>query len=197
MTGLDPDPRVRRRPKAGEKEDEEKEGFQRKQVRQLEVGGEPLPERGECRRGERRVVRGRTSCEDSGQERSGSLDGSAVKEMQGQLLDATGSAWGRQTYSPPVLLPEPIYSPLGLPPSRKTATASDVISQRSKAIEMMVAGSPWHIARRVEIVPPEKRLLSSRSAAKESREEQKARNLSKGKGKTEGQGQGSRKGNAK
>ena len=59
-----------------------------------------------------------------------------------------------------------------------------------KSVEMVLQGSAWHIAQRLEVLPLERPLLSSRGEAKEAireqKEDQRTRNeASKGKSKSD------------
>ena len=70
------------------------------------------------------------------------------------------------------------------------AECVDALVQRLKSVEMVSQGSAWQIAQRLEVLPPERPLLSSRGEAKEAireqKEEQRTRNeASKGKGKSD------------
>ena len=59
----------------------------------------------------------------------------------------------------------------------RAAEACDVLTQRLKSLEMSGAGAAWMVAQKVELVPPERPVLSlraeTREAIRESREEQK------------------------
>ena len=73
----------------------------------------------------------------------------------------------------------------------KMAQTADCLSQRLKSLELVAGGASWSVSQRVEIVPRERRRLSSRAeaqaAAKEDTEEQKTRLMSKGKEKGKGE----------
>ena len=64
------------------------------------------------------------------------------------------------------------------------AHAADVLVQRLKALECMAGGSSWQMSQRFEIVPMDLGSLASQAeataVARESREEQKSRQLQKG-----------------
>ena len=71
----------------------------------------------------------------------------------------------------------------------RVAEAADGLMQRLKAIEMSAQGASWSISQRIELVPLEKPIISSRTEAreaiKESKEENRTRaEASKGKGKS-------------
>ena len=71
----------------------------------------------------------------------------------------------------------------------RVAEASDGLTQRLKAIEMSAQGASWSISQRIELVPAEKPIISSRAetreAIKESKEENRTR-AEASKGKTKG-----------
>jgi hypothetical protein len=127
-----------------------------------------------------------------------------VKEMQRQLLTSAGTVWERDRSAVPPIALQYYRSQLSsrltggaarealtlswaldLALQGKVANLADCLSQRLKSIEMSAGGTSWMVAQRVEVLPPEKGHLSSRAeaqaAAKENKDELKARNLGKGK----------------
>jgi hypothetical protein len=134
----------------------------------------------------------------------GALTYGMVKEMQRQLLTSAGTVWERDRSAVPPIALQYYRSQLAsrltggaarealtlswaldLALQGKVANLADCLSQRLKSIEMSAGGTSWMVAQRVEVVPPEKGHLSSRAeaqaAAKENKDELKARNLGKGK----------------
>lgn len=84
----------------------------------------------------------------------------------------------------------------------KIASCGDTLAQRIKSLDLSSSGASWAVSQRLETVPPERGLLSTRSeaqvAAKENREDVRTRQLAKGKekGKSDG-GFGTWKGGGK
>lgn len=141
----------------------------------------------------------------------GVLCAGTIKEMQRQLLSNQGTIWEvDKSPVPPLALQ--FYRQrmegrmsggmaresltccwtLDLLLQGRIAAAADTLAQRVKSLDMTTNGSSWTVAQRIETVPPPKGQLSSRSeaqaAAKESREEERTRMLAKGKDKGRGDG---------
>ena len=132
-----------------------------------------------------------------------------MREMQGSLLTASGGVWHQdQTAIQPLavqyyrqaLAPRLQGGPgregltlcwaIDLALQGRMAECVDALVQRLKSVEMVSQGSAWQIAQRLEVLPPERPLLSSRGEAKEAireqKEDQKTRSeASKGKGKSD------------
>lgn len=144
----------------------------------------------------------------------GCLAQSTIKEMQQQLLTTAGTLWSERTEAvPPIAVQyvrQHMMPKLSGGASRealslswildalllgKVALAADGAAQRLKSLDMIGGGSAWQIAQRIELLPAEKAALSSRteamSAVKESKEELRARQLSKGKERPKGEAGGS------
>mmetsp|Transcript_8232 Transcript_8232/g.9854 ORF Transcript_8232/g.9854 Transcript_8232/m.9854 type:complete len:163 (+) Transcript_8232:3-491(+) len=88
----------------------------------------------------------------------------------------------------------------------RLSEASDCLSQRLKALELIGNGAAWNVAQRIELVPPDKAQLANRAeatlAAKESQAEAKVNMQTKGKKKGKGEGgsypwKGQQKGDSK
>ena len=140
----------------------------------------------------------------------GLLAAQALKEMQGALLTSTGGIWHQEeTELHPLSIQyyrQAMAPRLQGAPSREALTlcfaidlilqgrvaeSADCLVQRLKSIEMVSQGAAWQIAQRLEVLPPERPALSSRSEAKEAIREQKAESKTKSeasqaKGKGEG-----------
>ena len=208
-TGLDPDPRVRKRllrrlkKKMKKKKDSSSgssgsslEGSSQASTLNSSESGQVFEETHKVRRLARKAP--------------GLLTFSMVKEMQRQLLTAAGTLWDTEkTAVPPVSLQyyrsqlAPRLSggasrealtlswALDLALQGKMAQAADCLSQRLKSLEMIAGGASWAVSQRVEVVPPERGRLSSRAeaqeAAREEKQESKTRQMTKGKekGKTD------------
>jgi hypothetical protein len=143
----------------------------------------------------------------------GALTLATVKEMQKQLLTTSGAVWETSKGSvQPVALQyyrSQLVSKLSGGAAREGLTLSwaldlalqgqvaelaDCLAQRLKSVEMTASGSSWMVSQRVEVVPLEKGSLSTRAetqeAAKETKEELKVKGMTKGreKGKNEAPG---------
>ena len=183
--------------KATKEEEEELFGFviEREQLR-----GE--------RRGKRRTLRGDPEGEKGGEGGPGCPD----KEMATNLLSSTGGIWD-QTEGPlqPIccqyfrqVLSSRVSGGqarealtlswcLDLLIQARAAEAADGLMQRLKSLEMASQGAAWSVAQRVELIPAEKPIISSRAEAreaiKENKEESRTRaDASKGKHKGEAWG---------
>ena len=131
-----------------------------------------------------------------GRKAPGLLAKSTVREMQRQLLTSAGTmAEGDRDEIPPVALQyfRNLHHRLSGGIAREALTFSWVLDMglrgriaeamdcaaQMKSIQLSAQGANWSVAQRVELVPPEQGLLSSRAeaqaAAKESRDEQKMR----------------------
>ena len=137
----------------------------------------------------------------------GALTTAGCKEMASNLLNSTGGIWDqaegalqpiccqyfRQVLSSRVTGGQSrealtLSWCLDLLMQGRVAEASDGLMQRLKAIEMSAQGASWSISQRIELVPAEKPIISSRAetreAIKESKEENRTRaEASKGKAK--------------
>lgn len=209
-TGLDPDPRVRKRllrrwKKKMKKKKESSsgssgsslEGSSQASTLNSSDSGQVFGETHKVRRLARKAP--------------GLLTFSMVKEMQRQLLTDAGTLWNTEKASVPPIALQYYRAQLGprlsggasrealtlcwaldMALQGKIAQVADCLSQRLKSLEMMAGGASWMVSQRVEIVPPERGRLSSRAeaqaAAKEEKLESKTRQMvSKGKekGKTD------------
>eukprot|EP00438_Fugacium_kawagutii_P001216 Skav223412 [mRNA] locus=scaffold350:144601:146855:- [translate_table: standard] len=142
----------------------------------------------------------------------GVLTATTIKEMQKQLLTAQGTISDLDSSSIPSIALQyhrqkmeaklsggaareclTLSWGLDLLLAGKVASCADALSQRIKSLELAANGSSWQVAQRIEVVPPERGQLSSRTeanvAAKENQEELKARLLDRG-GKGKGRGDG-------
>ena len=137
----------------------------------------------------------------------GALTTAGCREMASNLLNSTGGIWDqsegalqpiccqyfRQVLSSRVTGGQSrealtLSWCLDLLVQGRIAEASDGLMQRLKAIEMSAQGASWSISQRIELVPAEKPIISSRAetreAIKESKEENRTRaEASKGKAK--------------
>ena len=137
----------------------------------------------------------------------GALTTAGCREMASNLLNSTGGIWDqsegalqpiccqyfRQVLSSRVTGGQSrealtLSWCLDLLMQGRIAEASDGLMQRLKAIEMSAQGASWSISQRIELVPAEKPIISSRAetreAIKESKEENRTRaEASKGKAK--------------
>lgn len=150
----------------------------------------------------------------------GILTAGMIREMQKQMLNAQGSLWDQDSSAvPPLALQyyrQKIEGKMSGGMARECLTLSwaldqmlqgkiaagcDTLSQRIKSLQMTAGGATWTVSQRLEVTPPEREQLSSRaeatSAARENREEEKMRRLSKGKDSGRGEGFGSWKGKSK
>ena len=122
----------------------------------------------------------------------GLLAAQALKEMQGSLLTSTGGIWHQEESElQPLSLQyyRQSMAPRQGAPSREALTlcyaidlilqgriaeSADTLVQRLlKSIELVSQGAVWQIAQRLEVLPPERPVLSTRSEAKEAIREQK------------------------
>ena len=140
----------------------------------------------------------------------GLLAAQALKEMQGALLTSTGGIWQQEeTELHPLSIQyyrQAMAPRLQGAPSREALTlcfaidlilqgrvaeSADCLVQRLKSIELVSQGAAWQIAQRLEVLPPERPVVSTRSEAKEAIREQKEESKTKSeashaKGKGEG-----------
>ena len=138
----------------------------------------------------------------------GALTCAAFRDIQHSLLTGTGGVWNpEEGVIPPIACQYyrqcmqqrlqggqarealTIAWTLDLLLQGRVSEACDTLTQRLKSLEMSGAGAAWTISQKVELVPPEKPVLSSRpemrEAIRENREEQKTRSEAarpKGKG---------------
>lgn len=213
-TGLDPNPRTRRRirKRLRRKLKKKKSSSTTESSSSIREDKEEKKDEDSWRSGESFDI-----FEDShkvrmiAQRAPGVLAAATVKEMQRQMLSAKGAIEEHDTAPvPPVALAYfrqhldkkvtggvareclSLCWALDQLLAGKLAACADVIGQRIKSLELTADGGSWQVAQRVEVCPPERGQLSSRqetqAAARENREDQKTRLLSKG-GKDKGKGE--------
>ena len=122
----------------------------------------------------------------------GLLAAQALKEMQGALLTSTGGIWHQEDselqplsiqYYRQAMAPRLQGAPsrealtlgfaIDLILQGRVAESADCLVQRLKSIELVSQGAAWQIAQRLEVLPPERPVLSTRSEAREAIKEQK------------------------
>ena len=201
-TGLDPDPRFRRRYAVKAQKKTKKRKRDSYSTGSSSSGKTTTSESVEVFEEQQKVRR-------LSKRAPGVLAALAMREMQTSLLTATGGLWQQdQTAIQPLavqyfrqsLAPRLQGGPgregltlcwaIDLALQGRMAECVDALVQRLKSVEMVSQGSAWQIAQRLEVLPPERPLLSSRGEAKEAireqKEEQKTRNeASKGKSKSD------------
>ena len=201
-TGLDPDPRFRRRYAVKAQKKTKKRKRDSYSTGSSSSGKTTTSESVEVFEEQQKVRR-------LSKRAPGVLAALAMREMQTSLLTATGGIWQQdQTAIQPLavqyfrqsLAPRLQGGPgregltlcwaIDLALQGRMAECVDALVQRLKSVEMVSQGSAWQIAQRLEVLPPERPLLSSRGEAKEAireqKEEQKTRNeASKGKSKSD------------
>ena len=201
-TGIDPDPRFRRKYAAKAAKKAKKKGHSSSSSRTSETKSESSSEKSVELFGEDQKIRR------LGKIAPGALTCAAFRDIQSSLLTASGGVWDPEDgVIPPVACQYyrqnmqhrlqggqarealTVAWSLDLLLQGRTAEACDVLTQRLKSLEMSGAGAAWMVAQKVELVPPERPVLSSRAetreAIRESREEQKTRSEAarpKGKG---------------
>ena len=146
-------------------------------------------------------------CRRIGRMAPGALTTAGCKEMANNLLSSTGGIWDqaegplqpiccqyfRQVLSTRLTGGQSrealtLSWCLDLLMQARIAEAADGLMQRLKAIEMCSQGASWSVSQKIELVPLEKPIISSRTEAreaiKESKEENRTRaEASKGKNK--------------
>eukprot|EP00435_Cladocopium_sp_Y103_P022672 s1425_g5.t1 len=211
-TGLDPDPRVRKRVVRR---------LRRKMKKKKDDSSSSTVSSSE---GSSRSASGGSSHSDDvfqekhkvraiARKAPGALTYATVKEMQKQLLTTSGAIWDTSRGSvPPVALQyyrSQLVSKLSGGAAREALTlcwaldqalqgrvseCTDTLAQRLKSVELTAGGSSWMVSQRIEVVPPEKGQLSTRAeaqeAARETRDELKVKNMTKGKEKGKGESYG-------
>ena len=201
-TGMDPNPKVRkkitakasRRAKKKKKSSSESSSTESSSESTDEESGELFEETQKVRK--------------IGRFAPGALTTAGCREMASNLLNSSGGIWDqsegalqpiccqyfRQVLSTRVTGGQSrealtLSWCLDLLMQGRVAEASDGLMQRLKAIEMSAQGASWSISQRIELVPAEKPIISSRAetreAIKESKEENRAR-AEASRGKTKG-----------
>ena len=201
-TGLDPDPKYRRRfaaraqKKAKKKKKESSsDGSTSSPSSSTSESIEVFEEQQKVRRLAKRAP--------------GLLAAQAMKEIQTSLLTATGGVWDQDQssiqplatqYYRQSLAPRLTGGPgrealtlcwaIDLALQGRLAECVDALVQRLKSVELVSQGSAWQIAQRLKVLPPERPVLSSRGEAKEAikeqKEEQRTRNeAAKGRSKSD------------
>jgi len=200
-TGMDPDPKVRkkiaakasRRLKKKKKSSSESSSTGSSSGSSEDESGELFEETQKVRR--------------IGRMAPGALTTAGCKEMANNLLSSTGGIWDqaegplqpiccqyfRQVLSTRLTGGQSrealtLSWCLDLLMQARIAEAADGLMQRLKAIEMTSQGASWSVSQKIELVPLEKPIISSRTEAreaiKESKEENRTRaEASKGKSK--------------
>ena len=140
----------------------------------------------------------------------GLLAAQALKETQGSLLTSAGGIWHQEEselhplsiqYCRQAMAPRLQGAPsrealtlcfaTGLILQGRVAESADCLVQRLKSIELVSQGAAWQIAQRLEVLPPERPVLSTRSEAKEAIREQKEESKTKSEAsQTRGKGEG-------
>ena len=118
--------------------------------------------------------------------------------MQGALLTSTGGIWHQEEselhplsiqYYRQAMAPRLQGAPsrealtlcfaIDLILQGRVAESADCLVQRLKSIELVSQGAAWQIAQRLEVLPPERPVISTRSEAKEAIREQKEESKTK------------------
>ena len=191
-TGIDPDPRFRRKFAAKAAKKAKKRGHSSSSSHTSDTKSQSTSEKSIELFAEDHKIRR------MGKLAPGALTCAAFREIQNSLLTASGGVWDSEDgVIPPVACQYyrqimqsrlqggqarealTVAWSLDLLLQGRTAEACDVLTQRFKSLEMSGAGASWMISQKVELVPPERPVLSSRAetreAIRENREEQKTR----------------------
>eukprot|EP00438_Fugacium_kawagutii_P007570 Skav230247 [mRNA] locus=scaffold1266:12488:17642:+ [translate_table: standard] len=138
------------------------------------------------------------------QKAPGVLTTATIREIQTQLLTSTGNVWSVEKGELPAVclqyFRQQLQGRMSGGAAREALTLSwcldlllqgrlpecaDTLCQRLKALELISAGTAWSVAQRVEVVPQERGQLSSRAetqvALKESHLDNKTKTQAKGK----------------
>jgi hypothetical protein len=207
-TGLDPDPRIRKRLlKRVKRKLKKKKGSSADSTGSSLEGSSQESSLDSSESGQ--VFEETQKVRSIARKAPGLLTYGMVKEMQRQLLTSAGTLWSTERDAvPPIALQYyrgqlsnrlsggaarealTLSWALDLALQGKMAQTADCLSQRLKSLELVAGGATWSVAQRVEVVPMERARLSSRAeaqaAAKEDKEELKTRQMSKGKDKGKG-----------
>ena len=211
-TGLDPDPKIRRKvmkmvKKRLKKDKSESSGSGGSSTTssEVEIGEDILDDRSKVHR---ISVLG-----------PGCLAASAIEQMKLHLLQANGATWGLDEEVLPPVMTQYVRTHLShratggllrealnlayigdLLLQNRPAEALDTLAQRLKSVEMVAHGQPWALAQKVELPPSGEAQIMSRAEAqvalKEAKADQVARPAkppwepSKGKGKNKTQDKG-------
>ena len=206
-TGMDPNPKVRRKITAKASRRAKKKKKSSSESSSTEASSESTDEEsGELFEETQKVRK-------IGRFAPGALTTAGCREMASNLLNSTGGIWDqsegalqpiccqyfRQVLSSRVTGGQSrealtLSWCLDLLMQGRVAEASDGLMQRLKAIEMSAQGASWSISQRIELVPAEKPIISSRAEAREAIKESKEENRTRAeasKGKTKGDWAGS------
>ena len=199
-TGMDPDPKVRKKIAAKASRRLKKKKSSSGSSSTGSSSGSSEEESGELFEETQKVRR-------IGRMAPGALTTAGCKEMASNLLSSTGGIWDqaegplqpiccqyfRQVLSARLTGGQSrealtLSWCLDLLMQARIAEAADGLTQRLKAIEMSSQGASWSVSQKIELVPLEKPIISSRTEAreaiKESKEENRTRaEASKGKNK--------------
>ena len=214
-TGLDPDPKVRRRLKRRIKRRLKKA----KDSSSSSAGSSSTSTSEDV---EEEILEDRSKVQKIAEMSPGTLAAASVQSMKTFVLQASGTTWSQDADSlPPImsqyarqflaarssggLLREAVtLAHLGdLLLQGRAAEALDAAAQRLKSLELIMAGQPWPTAQKVEVVPALEATMASRAevqlAQKEARLDSRARGSASGgeKGKAKGKGKEPQKGKDK
>lgn len=214
-TGLDPDPRVRRRLKKRVRK-------KLKKVKESSTSESGSSSTSVSEEAEQELLEDRSKVQKLAEMAPGLLAAASVQSMKTYVLQASGTSWSLDPDSLPPIMSQYTRQFLAGKASggllreavtlahlcdlllqARPAEALDAAAQRLKSLELIMAGQPWTTAQKVEVVPALEATMASRAevqlAQKEAQLDSRARGSASAwdKGKTKGKGKDTPKGKEK
>eukprot|EP00435_Cladocopium_sp_Y103_P007420 s1856_g2.t1 len=205
-TGLDPDPKVRRRLKRK---------LQRKLRKAKETSSSSSRTSSTSTSGEvhDEILEDRSKIQKLAELGPGTLAAAALQNMKMYVLQATGTTWDQDADSLPPIMTQYARQFLAAKASggllgeavtlahivdlllqARGAEALDCVSQRLKSLEMMMSGQAWTTSQKVEVVPALDATMSSRAEVQIAQKEAQLDSRTRGSGSTWDKGKAKGKG---